>query len=73
MIQGAVYTLDLIKTKSPLVIKKCKEAIRVGADSTLENGLLTEREGFKWIFGSEDKKEGLRAFLEKRKAKFIGK
>jgi len=54
------------------VIKKCKEVIRIGADSPIEKGLLAEREGFKWIFGSQDKKEGLKAFLEKRKANFIG-
>ncbi len=73
LIQGAVATFELIKTKSPLVIKKCKEVIRIGSDSTLENGLLAEREAFKWIFGTQDKKEGLKAFLEKRKANFIGK
>lgn len=72
LIQGAVHTFDLIKSKSPLVIKKCKEVIRIGADSSLEQGLLAEREGFKWVFGSQDKKEGLKAFLEKRKANFIG-
>jgi len=73
LIQGAVFTFEMIKSKSPLVIKKCKEVIRMGVNSSLDLGLQAEREGFKWVFGSEDKKEGLKAFLEKRKANFIGK
>jgi len=73
LMQGAIFTFEMINSKSPLVIKKSKEAIRIGADFSMEKGLAAEREGFKWIFGSADKKEGLRAFLEKRKANFIGK
>ncbi|TDJ09423.1 MAG: hypothetical protein E2O68_00350 [Deltaproteobacteria bacterium] len=72
MIQGAIKTFEMIKKKSPLAITKCKEVIRIGADSTLEQGLAAERAAFKWIFGTEDKKEGIRAFLDKRAAKFSG-
>ncbi|RLA62635.1 MAG: hypothetical protein DRQ88_08285 [Epsilonproteobacteria bacterium] len=72
MIQGALNTFEMIKSKSSLSITKCKEVIRIGADSTLEQGLEAERTAFKWIFGTEDKKEGVRAFLEKRKADFTG-
>ena len=73
MIVAALKTFEMIKSKSPLAITKCKEVIRIGSDSTLEQGLDAERGAFKWIFGTEDKKEGVHAFLEKRTAKFTGK
>lgn len=72
MIIAAHKTFDMIKKKSPLAITKCKEVIRIGADSTLEKGLDAERAAFKWIFATEDKKEGVKAFLGKRTAKFTG-
>jgi len=72
MLQAAHHTFDMIKSKSPLVITKAKEVIRKGADTTLEGGLAEERAAFKWIFGTQDKNEGVQAFLEKRKAHFTG-
>jgi len=73
MIQAALDTLETIKSKSPLTITKCKEVMSKGSDTTLEAGLDAERAAFKCVFGTEDKKEGVQAFLEKRKPQFSGK
>lgn len=70
MISAAEETLGIIRTKSPLVISKIKEAIRLGEGTPLKNGLEIEAQTFKFVFGTEDKKEGVAAFLEKRKPNF---
>ena len=50
-----------------------KSAVDIGADLDLENALRTEMELFVQCFATVDGKEGLVAFVEKRKANFIGK
>jgi enoyl-CoA hydratase len=54
----------------PLAVEYSIEAINKGLDRTLEEGLLLEAELFGMACGTEDSKEGTKAFLEKRKAKF---
>jgi enoyl-CoA hydratase len=72
MIQGAVATLELIKQKSPIAIAKAKEVMRLGADLVLRGGLEQECKAFTYIFDTEDKREGVDAFLNKRKPNFSG-
>ncbi len=62
-----------IATKPPLAIKAAKEAVLKSANSALEEGLEFERKSFYLLFASEDRTEGMKAFLEKRKAEFKGK
>ncbi len=59
--------------RSPLAAKMAKEAILKAFETSLQDGLDFERKCFYLLFGSEDQKEGMRAFLEKRKAEFKGK
>jgi len=59
--------------RSPLAVKLAKEAILKAFETSLQDGLDFERKCFYLLFGSEDQKEGMRAFLEKRKAEFKGK
>jgi enoyl-CoA hydratase len=53
-------------------VKLAKEAILKAFETSLRDGLDFERKCFYLLFGSEDQKEGMRAFLEKRKAEFKG-
>lgn len=58
---------------SPLAVKMAKEAVLRAFDSTLEEGLHFERKNFYLLFASEDQKEGMQAFIEKRTPVFTGK
>lgn len=58
---------------SPVALRLAKEAVLQSFNSTLDEGLLLERKNFYLCFASEDQKEGMKAFVEKRKAEFKGK
>ncbi|MGX5819851.1 enoyl-CoA hydratase-related protein [Chitinophaga lutea] len=58
---------------SPLAVKMAKESVLKAFDSTLEEGLHFERKNFYLLFASDDQKEGMQAFLEKRPPVFSGK
>jgi enoyl-CoA hydratase len=62
-----------LATKPPVAIQQAKEAINAGVDLDLENGCRFENNAFALSFATEDKKEGMSAFLEKRTAQFAGK
>jgi enoyl-CoA hydratase len=59
--------------KSPVALRMAKEAVKTASRSTLDEGLRREIDLFALCFSSEDKDEGVRAFLEKRKPEFKGK
>ncbi len=52
--------------RAPLAIRLGKEAVNLAFETTLTDGLLHERRMFYFLFASEDQKEGMRAFVEKR-------
>ena len=60
-------------TKSPLALSFAKEAINNGMDLTLEQGLRLEGDLYFLLHTTEDRTEGIKAFLEKRKPEFKGK
>jgi enoyl-CoA hydratase len=62
-----------IAAKPPLAVKAAKEAVLKSANTALDEGLEFERKSFYLLFASEDRAEGMRAFLEKRKPEFKGK
>jgi len=62
-----------LAAKPPVAIQQAKAAINAGIDMDLDNGCRYENEAFALTFATEDKKEGMTAFLEKRDAKFSGK
>jgi enoyl-CoA hydratase len=62
-----------IASKPPVAIKLAKEAVLKSFDTTIEGGLEFERKNFYLLFASDDQKEGMRAFAEKRKAEWKGK
>lgn len=62
-----------IATKPPLAVRLAKDSILKAFDTTLEVGLDYERKAFYLLFGSEDKAEGIQAFLAKRSPTFKGR
>lgn len=69
----AIKLAEEIATQSPLAVKMAKEAVLKAFDSSLEEGLHFERKNFYLLFASEDQKEGMQAFIEKRTPVFKGK
>ncbi len=57
----------------PLAIRSAKESILQAFETTLSDGLLKERESFFQLLSTEDKAEGIKAFMEKRKPVYRGK
>lgn len=57
----------------PLAVAAIKEVVLVGADLPLEGALNLESQSFQKLFATEDRTEGMRAFLEKRKPDFKGR
>lgn len=67
--------LDIARTIAkmpPLAIRQIKEVMLAGADAPLETALMLERKAFQLLFDSADQKEGMRAFMEKRKPTYRG-
>jgi enoyl-CoA hydratase len=62
-----------IAEKSPVGLRLAKEAVKLASRSNLDEGLRREVDLFALVFSSEDKDEGVKAFLEKRKPEFKGR
>jgi enoyl-CoA hydratase len=61
-----------IAAKGPLAVSYCKQAVNVGIEATLAQGIDYEAELFAQTFATADQKEGMAAFTEKRAARFKG-
>lgn len=64
---------EVIAHKGPLAIAQAKRTILRGAAPTLSSGCELEAQAFAALFGSEDQREGMQAFVEKRKPAFKGR
>jgi len=73
VLERALELADKIAALPPLAIRQTKEVVLAGADCSLDGGLMLERKAFDVLFDTEDQKEGMRAFIEKRKPEFRGK
>ncbi|MCX6187935.1 MAG: enoyl-CoA hydratase-related protein [Bacteroidetes bacterium] len=69
----AVKLAKEVTQMSPISVRLAKESVLKAFDSGLQEGLYFERKNFYMCFASEDQKEGMNAFVEKRKPKFEGK
>jgi enoyl-CoA hydratase len=69
----AIKLAQEIAEMSPIAVQMAKESVNKAFDSTLQEGLFFERKNFYMLFASEDQKEGMNAFVEKRKPEFKGK
>lgn len=72
-LQEAITLAKEIAQLSPLAIRLAKESVNKAFDATLNEGLEFERKNFYMLFASQDQKEGMAAFVEKRPAHFEGK
>lgn len=66
--QRALDMAAHIASRSPMAVHLIKEAVLAGADAPLSTGLLLERRSFELLFDTEEQKEGVQAFLGRRKA-----
>jgi len=73
LIEACDAMLAAIYSKGPVAVKLAIEAINHGMETTLNEGLQLEANLFGMCFSTEDKTEGINAFIEKRKPEFKGK
>jgi enoyl-CoA hydratase len=73
LLQETVKIAKLIAAKSPIAVKLAKESVIKAFETTLDEGLQFERKNFYLTFASEDQKEGMKAFVEKRAPDFKGR
>ncbi len=69
----AIQLAKEISQQSPIAVQLAKEAINRSFETQLDEGLAFERKNFYLAFASEDQKEGMKAFIEKRKPEYKGK
>jgi len=73
VVEDALALAAKIATKSPIALRVAKEAVNAAYEMPLTDALAHERRLFYLLFASEDQKEGMAAFLEKRTPDFKGR
>jgi enoyl-CoA hydratase/carnithine racemase len=73
VLNRAMAIANTIAAMPPLAAAQIKEAVLAGQDASLDAALMIERKAFQLLFSTADQKEGMRAFLEKRKPEFQGR
>jgi len=73
VLETALKMAASIARMPPLAAQAVKETVVHGESASLEAALLLERKAFQLCFATEDRKEGMAAFLEKRRPEFKGK
>ena len=73
LVAEAMKMAEAIAAMPPLAAIAAKEAVNVAYEMTLAQGINYERRVFHGLFGTEDQKEGMTAFAEKRKGEFKGR
>jgi enoyl-CoA hydratase len=73
VVEDALALAAKIATKSPVALRLAKEAVNAAYEMSLTDALAHERRLFYLLFASEDQKEGMAAFLEKRTPDFRGR
>jgi enoyl-CoA hydratase len=69
----ALKFANAIATRPPLATRLGKEMVNLAFETMLSNGLERERRSFYFLFSTEDQKEGMRAFMDKRTPEWTGK
>lgn len=69
----AIELAQQIAERAPLAVRLAKEAVNQAQESVLAEGIADERRLFYMLFSTEDQKEGMQAFLDKRPARWQGR
>ena len=70
---AAMRIAKTVASMPPLAVLQIKQAVLAGQDASLETAVMLERKAFQLLFATQDQKEGMRAFLEKRTPEFHGR
>jgi enoyl-CoA hydratase/carnithine racemase len=73
VVQEALRVAERIAALAPLAVRQAKHAIRQGLHRDLDSAMQLEIEAYNRLVGTEDRKEGMRAFNEKRSPRFEGR
>lgn len=73
LVEEAIQTAATIAAMPPLAVKANKEMVNAAFETTLAQGVHFERRLFHALFGTEDQKEGMTAFVEKRPGNWSGR
>jgi enoyl-CoA hydratase len=72
-LDAAVAFAEEIASRAPLAVRMAKDAVNAAFETTLTEGLKTEKRNFYVLFSTEDQKEGMKAFVEKRAPNWKGR
>ena len=73
VVERALALAKRIAELSPIAVMLCKEVVLAGQDCPLDAALTLERRVFELLFDTEDQKEGMRAFVERRDPDYQGR
>jgi enoyl-CoA hydratase len=73
LLDEALTLAESLAARAPLAVRAAKQAINLAFEESLTDGLHTERELFYRLFSTDDQKEGMQAFLARRKPDWKGK
>jgi enoyl-CoA hydratase len=73
LVEEAIKVATAIAGMAPLAVKANKEMVNASFETMLGQGVQFERRLFHGLFGTEDQKEGMTAFVEKRPGTWKGK
>lgn len=73
LLDAALALARTVAAMPPLAVRQIKEVVIAGVDASLETALMLERKANQLLFATHDQKEGMQAFLDKRKPRFEGR
>jgi len=73
VVEEALETGRRIAENAPIAVRQAKHAIHFGMQMDLASGMMLEIEAYNRMVPTEDRREGVRAFNEKRKPRFAGR
>lgn len=72
-LEEALALASLIAERPPIAVRLAREALRLGAENSLRDGMEIERRSYLLLYDTADQKEGMATALEKRPPRFSGR